>query len=390
MVNCSRRYFVFGSAAALASGCLPRATRPDAISGASSVAGLSLRDTVAVESRARLRLMERLKGENEVPAEAYVPPQSLARTFWGIRFRAPIMNAAGMFRYAQCYDLVARQGAGAYIGGTGTLHARPGNDKHGIHLPFVIYPESGSASNWFGLPNEGDEITAQRIPKIGRIDGCPIGWSVGGPSGLDDLVRSLMIYDAAGVLFLEINESCPNTLDHKIRESEFYSRLKYIKENFLDRRSRRIPVIVKFSNDTPVGQVHILMDILFSLGYDGVNFGNTSTNYAKMRQTIAPGERALFDYYSTSPEFGVGGGVSGRPLKLISLMVASEAARYLKAGPPPQEFHVSRTGGIDCWEDAQTSLAAGISYVQWFTGYFERLRIDGNNVYRKMFEGDKA
>ena len=48
--------------------------------------------------------------------------------------------------------------AAAYLGGTGTWNARRGNEKDGIYLPFVPYPASHAASNWLGLPNDGDEI----------------------------------------------------------------------------------------------------------------------------------------------------------------------------------------------------------------------------------------
>ncbi len=349
-------------------------------------------------SQGRLDFLARLK--EEIPYETYSPPEEFSRELWGIRFRSPIMNSAGMFKNGECYEMVARQGAGAYLGGTGTWNPRKGNEKDGIYLPFVPYPKSRSASNWLGLPNDGDVVNSRRAEQLERVAGTPIGWSVMGSPDLQGeeklryLVQGMRHYEYAGVDFLEINESCPNTNHCRPQDDDMANRLKYVKEHFLDKRTvsetgrfRTVPVIVKFSNDTQVKQIPPLLDLLFELGYDGVNFGNTSTDYQKRRELIHPSERALYDFFTTSKEFGVGGGVSGKPLKESSLKLTTCAAiNYLRAGPPSQEFHIIRTGGIETIEDIIESERAGISLNQWFTGYFENFAKHGHDVYRKLFE----
>jgi len=151
---------------------------------------------------------------------------------------------------------------------------------------------------------------------------------------------------------------------------------------FLNDVKEKLPVIVKFSNDTEVGQVPELMDTLFSFGFDGVNFGNSSTQYDRMRDFIHKRERRLFDYFVREFE----GGVSGRPLRELSIRLASEAARYLRAGCPSQEFHVIRTGGINCANDLIESREAGIALNQWFTGYFDNFARQGHELYRRLYE----
>jgi len=345
-------------------------------------------------SKGRLDFLERLK--EEVPTETFVPPENLSRELWGIRFRTPIMNAAGMFKNGECYEMVASQGTGAYLGGTGTWNSRRGNMQKegpgkGIYLPFVPYPRSHSASNWLGLPNDGDEVNSQRAAQLERVADTPIGWSImgspdfQGEEKLRCLVEGMRLYDQAGVDFLEINESCPNVhvfvqdARHELREIKL--RLGHIKYRFLEERTRRLPIIVKFSNDTSVSHIPEILDILFYLGYDGVNFGNTSTDYSQRREEIDKTERKLYDFYVHT----FGGGVSGRPLRESSLELASRAVEYLKAGPPSQEFHVIRTGGIETLEDIQESERAGISLNQWFTGYFENFAQHGHDVYRELF-----
>ncbi len=337
-------------------------------------------------SLGRLHFLERLK--EEIPPRAYSPPEELSRVLWGIRFRSPMMNAAGMFKNGDCYELAAKQGAGAYLGGTGTWNPRRGNEKDGIYLPFLPYPRSRSASNWLGLPNDGDEINAQRARELKRVAGTPIGWSVmgspdfQGEEKLHYLVKSMALYEQAGVDFLEINESCPNTTHGRPQDNDLANRLRYVKKYFLDKRVRKIPVIVKFSNDTQPEQVPGLLDLLFKLGYDGVNFGNTSTDYSSRREQIIEQERKMFDFYTKT----FGGGISGKPLQEPSLKLASLAVEHTKTVSPTQEFHVIRTGGIESWKDILESERAGIALNQWYTGYFEVFAKHGHDVYRKLFE----
>lgn len=350
------------------------------------VTKLPPRTVVSTYSNGRSYLLAKLK--EEVPSETYNPPENLSRVLWGVKFRSPIMNSAGMFKNGECYEMVSRQGAGAYLGGTGTWNPRLGNKKNGICLPFVPYPKSHSSSNWLGLPNDGDEVNSQRASKLKRNIDTPIGWSImgspdfNGEEKLKYLVDGMKLYEKAGVDFLEINESCPNTTHGRSQDDDLANRLKYLKEHFLDKRTRILPVVVKFSNDTKLEQLPALLDILFELGYDGVNFGNTSTDYAKRKERIELNERKLFDFYTKT----FGGGVSGRPLRESSLDLTCRAVEYLRAGSPSQEFHIIRTGGIETWDDIQESERAGISLNQWYTGYFENFAKNGHDVYRKLFD----
>ena len=60
-----------------------------------------------------------------------------------------------------------------------------------IHLPFTPYHKSGSASNWLGLPNDGDEVNSEKVKELGNVNNCPIGWSVmGSPDYKDQEGRS--------------------------------------------------------------------------------------------------------------------------------------------------------------------------------------------------------
>ena len=310
---------------------------------------------------------------------------------WGIEFRSPIFNAAGLFKNGEGYSLVAREGAGAYLAGTATANPRAGNEREGIRLAFSPYPRSGAASNWLGLPNDGDEVIAGRLSAIAKVRGCPVGISVmgspdyEGSERLNRLIAGMHRYLAANADFLELNESCPNTVHGKPQDEALRSRLEAIRDGFLSRRpgERPFPVIVKFSNDTPLEQVPELLKLLLELGFDGVNFGNTSVDYARHRNSIHEGERRLYDFFSTT----FGGGVSGRPVKKDSLALVQGAKEYLNLHPPGREFHIIRTGGIENGSDVRESLAAGASLVEWYTGYFELFSKHGYGTYQKLIEG---
>ncbi len=368
---------------------------------------------VRIYSAGRRRFLERLVADSK-RVEPVEPPPELARTLWGVRFRSPLGNAAGMFKNGHGYRLVARQGAGYYLAGTTTAEPRSGNRRAGVRLPFAPYPRSGAASNWLGLPNDGHAVVAERLARVvrsERIEGCPIGASLASVSGggcpssapesgpgpgsgpdpgpLRGLLDGLARYADAGVDFLEINESCPNTEappEDGVDEWEaLRRRLETIAEGFLAARRERPPVLVKFSLDTDAGQVAPLVDLLGELGFDGIDLGNTSTRYPAHRGSIAPPERALYDHFTAR----FGGGVSGRPLRETSLALARAAAEHVRREVPgpdaARDFPVLRTGGLETGADLAASEHAGIALDGWYTGYFEAFAEHGHGLYREIY-----
>ncbi len=341
---------------------------------------------VLVYSQGRGRFLKNLT--RQPPRNAWVP-EGQERILWGLRFRSPLLNAAGMFKQGEGYPLAARQGAGGYLAGTTTHHSRQGNRKRGVALPFVPYPRSGAASNWLGLPNPGHRRVAERLERLQRVDGCPVGASVGlspdpqvaPEEKLEQLVGALSTYEAAGVDFLEINESCPNTENDPGGFEAMSERLAYVAEHFLGRRPRPLPVIAKLSCDTTLEDVDRVVGRLLELGLDGVNFGNTSVDYGRHRHQLVAGERRLYDHFTET----FGGGVSGRPLKAASLRLASAAVEHQRRHPSKHEFHVIRTGGIETAADVRESLAAGISLCQWYSAYFEAFSRHGHRLYRQLY-----
>lgn len=314
-----------------------------------------------------------------------VPSAYLAVEMWGIKFRSPISNAAGMFKNGEGYNVVAQLGAGSYLGGTSTTNMRIGNKKNGVSLPFINLPQSQLAINWLGLPNLGDAVLANQTLTTRKTPDCPIGWSVmrspdfDEATGLSKLIYSLWLYhNHPQIDYLEINESCPNVSQGG---GSIIARLEQIGEEFIAKRKRHLPVVVKLSNDISAESLRTILATLIKYKFDGVNLGNTSTNYPHLREFVTARESAMFDYFTSN----FGGGVSGNVLKERSLELCSIAAEYLALEKPDHEFHIIRSGGIDCAEDIIVSQQHGVSFNQWYTGFFNQYAHHGSDVYQNLY-----
>lgn len=316
-------------------------------------------------------------------------PKEYEVKLWDIKFRAPLFNAAGLFKDGDGYFLSYRQGAGAFLAGTVTLSPRVGNSKRGINHPFMPYPRSKASSNWLGLPNKGFELVAKKISELPRFHSFPIGISIASSletkSTMNQLVEALHLFQKAGVDFIELNESCPNVENHRsyaILDDEFINRLEFISNKFIKKINANIPVIVKLSNDFPAEIIPNLLDILIEQKFSGINFGNTSTNYLQYREFIHHLEQKSFDFFIEN----FGGGLAGSILKNKSLQLSTKAVEYLSLKNVPYEFRVIRTGGITCFDDFKESFNKGVILHQWFSGYFENFARFGHKLYLKFFE----
>ncbi len=280
-----------------------------------------------IYSFARKKFLDRLT--QETPRRTILPSE-LGLKLWDIKFASPLFNAAGMFKEGEGYELAYRQGAGSFLAGTVTPQPRSGNTKYGVVHPFLAYPRSKTTLNWLGLPNPGAEVITQKINSISKHKDFPIGVSIASDGeelqSMEELIQTFKLFERSQVDYIELNESCPN-VDHEGRqlntlEDNFIERLEFISKNFLKKRNRNLPVIVKLSNDFLPANIPRLLDLLLDLEFDGVNFGNTSTDYESARQIIVNSELKSYNFFVDS----FGGGIAGNPLKSKSLSLNKEPA----------------------------------------------------------------
>ena len=327
----------------------------------------------------------------DVPSRSFEPPEELGVTAWGMRFRLPVWNAAGMFKSGAGYDMVAAEGAGAFVAGTTTSRARKGNVVKGIAWPSTQYPYSHSASNWMGLPNAGHAEVAAKLAKVRHVPGCPLGISVSTEPGLDEglavpeLIEGLRRYADAGVDYIELNESCPNVPGHGRHEAldeALLRRLDVVATEFLNKRTRPLPLVVKLSTDTSHDQIPSLVAALVQRGFDGMILGNTSTRYAELRKHVDRRDLAMYDHFTET----YGGGISGALLTQSSLESCTVAMDAVRSLAPSHEFHVIRCGGVMSVEDIEASRRIGVLLNQWYVGYFENFAHHGHDLYRVLSE----
>lgn len=328
----------------------------------------------------------------ELPPNSFIS-QDYASSAWGLNFRLPLWNAAGMFKGAEGYRIAVRQGAGAWVCGTTTSKPRSGNKRRGIRCPVVSLPVSGAALNWMGLPNAGHQEVARRIARLEKDPLCPVFASLAADPGCDEkvahdgLVEGLIAYEKAGVDGIEINESCPNVAGHGNADSPLLDiglleRLEAVSREFLKKRRRRMPVLVKVSTDTHHDALAPLVQTLATMGFDGVVIGNTSTAYETIKSQLMPADQRVVDWFTKA----FGGGISGAPLGRSSLVKAAQASIVASDVRALDEFRVIRVGGIASAADIMDSWSAGISFNQWYTGYYAAFARDGHSLYKRLGE----
>jgi len=337
-------------------------------------------------SKARLYFLHEY-ANHEIANPVSIDFGGFETNLWGINFRAPLINAAGMFKNGECYDISYKQGAGGYLLGTTTSNPRAGNTKHDIYLPSVMLPSSNAAINFLGLPNLGDQVIIHNISKYNSYKNFPFGVSLmrspdySECQGLELLVESLFEYNGLELVqFIELNESCPNVKSGD--NSRLLARLSYISEQFIKKRTIRKPIILKLSNDLELRNLSDILEAVVRCGFSGLTLGNTVTEYSNYQNQLTRADRELMHYFTQN----FGGGLSGAPLWDKSLELIRGASQLLQNIKPEQEFHLIQCGGIDSATKVRQSLDAGASLCQWYTGYFESLAKYGDNIYKNIYK----
>ncbi len=333
-------------------------------------------------SLGREKFFEALKEENPEP---YEPPLNLIQKLWGIEFRAPLFNSAGMFKTPELYDFAANLGAGAFIMGTLTWNEIEGNKKLGIPKPFLPLPKSNASVNSLGLPNPG-RISIEMLEDLDKVPGVPVGVSVAEnphdspEERIPNLIKLMELCERKGADFLELNPTCPNVSYHSLLKEI----LKNVSLYFLNERERNIPVLVKISGDTETKDIPYLANTILETGFDGITGTNTSTRYKFLRQSIHPAERKAYDFFTEH----FGGGVSGAPIKYTSKEIIESLERYISQGPPSHEFHLIKSGGIKEPHDLEETLKR-VPLAEWYTGCIENYLNKKDLVYERMYKSLK-
>jgi dihydroorotate dehydrogenase len=307
---------------------------------------------------AHLRAIGAMELWGKVPGAAALtdrllrPPSSLQVETLGLRFRSPLVLAAGVDKDSRAFDALAALGFGAVEVGTATNLGQPGNPKPRVWR----VPRERALLNAMGFPNEGAEAHARRLAR--RRTRAVIGVNIGKSKAVD-------IADAVGDYrettrrlapladYLTLNVSSPNTKDLRTMQTvEQLGELVAGVRAELDALGRRPPVLIKLAPDLTDAQIVEIAAAARSLGVDGIIATNTTIAYEKTPASMSAIEAS-----------GGSGGLSGRPLRPRALAVLKLLAANADGLP------LIAVGGIENAADAWERILAGATLVQAYTGF---------------------
>jgi dihydroorotate dehydrogenase len=265
---------------------------------------------------------------------------------FGKKIDNPIGIAAGFDKNAEVYNQLFKLGFGFVEVGTVTPLAQYGNPKPRV---FRLV-EDQALINRLGFNNFGAEDISTRIRS--NLSKGLLGINVGPNKDSEDRLNDYLIglrnfHDIAD--YITINISSPNTenLKNFHDEKKFDELINSIKEE-RDKLKSKIPIVVKISPDISEEQAEIISKILLKHNVSAVIVSNTTADNRENLKDITKHQK---------------GGLSGKPLEMISNKLISKFFKLLKG-----KIEIIGVGGVDSGESAYKKFLAGASFIQLYTG----------------------
>ena len=265
---------------------------------------------------------------------------------FGKKIDNPIGIAAGFDKNAEVYNSLFNLGFGFVEVGTVTPLEQYGNPKPRV---FRLVKDQ-ALINRLGFNNLGAENVSNRIRS--NLSKGLLGINIGPNKDSKDRLNDYLIglrnfYDIAN--YITINISSPNTenLRNFHDETKFDELINSINEE-KDKLKSKIPIVVKISPDISEKQVETISEILLKHNVSAVIVSNTTAINRQNLQDIIKHQK---------------GGLSGKPLEMISNELISKFYRLLK-----NKIQIIGVGGVDSGESAYKKFLAGASFIQLYTG----------------------
>ncbi len=279
----------------------------------------------------------------------------LSTELFGCSFPNPIGLAAGFDKDGSRLQHLHRLGFGFAEVGTVTPSPQRGNPKPRL---FRLKAERGLI-NRMGFNNKGGEAlrsVLEKLPPPGRRR-LPVGVNIGKQRetpphrAIDDYGRLIeLLLPMAD--YIVINVSSPNTPDLRLlEEAETLSGLLASIRKIADRAAGKSgvkcpPLLAKLSPDLTSNRLEASVATIAANGLDGAILTNTTV-----------------DRSAVGPDAPADGGLSGEPLRPLSLEAVRVARKATSGGLP-----LIGVGGISTPEDVYERIRAGASLVQVYTG----------------------
>jgi dihydroorotate dehydrogenase len=260
----------------------------------------------------------------------------LCTTLAGIPLRSPVGLAAGYDKNCNVLGPIMSLGFGYIVGGTVTLHPRPGNPSPRL----LRLPKQEALVNALGFPSKGLNHVESAIRELNNrpsalfisISGLSVEEFLECHQRLEPLVEAI-----------ELNISSPNTAGIRIFQEQ--DKFTELIEKINQQRTKSIFIkLPPYGTESEKVKVHSLIKICVNLGVSGITVANTKP---VEEQRLRVGR----------------GGLSGQPLlhnttKMVE-EIRSEASNNLA---------INACGGISSGKDAVACLEKGADTVQIYTG----------------------
>ena len=288
---------------------------------------------------------------------------------FGKRLKNPVGLAAGFDKNGDLVDLMPCLGFGFIE--IGSITAKESKGNTGEVLERLVNKEA--LVNRLGLPNIGVDKFYENFKNKKLREDVVYGVNIAKTNdknilrdkAIEDFLYSFeKIYLLNNIDYIALNISCPNTEDGKTFEepkdlkvllSEIRKREGYIvKENNIKLK----PVLVKISPDLRILELEKLIEVCEDYSIYGYIIGNTS----KDKRLIGS-------------ENKMSGGISGKPIKILSTSIITEVYSLTKG-----EKLIIGCGGIFNANDAYNKLKAGANLIQLYTS----LIYQGPNVVNSI------
>lgn len=276
------------------------------------------------------------------------PDPRLATEVAGLSWPGPIGLAAGLDKDAEALQALFALGFDAVEVGTLTPRPQPGNAKPRLFR----LPEDGALINRMGFNNHGAEAAAKRLLRQRWRPG-PVGINLGrnkdtpNERAIDDYIAGVDQLAALGD-YVVVNASSPNTPNLRaLQEPEALTQLLSAVATRMAQVVPGKPLFLKIAPDLAPEAVDAIVDVALSVGIAGLIATNTTIT------------RPL-----THPHAAEAGGLSGAPLRPLSLEVVRRAADRAQG-----RLAIIGVGGIASAEDAYALLRAGADVVQLYSGF---------------------
>ncbi|MBV6644691.1 MAG: quinone-dependent dihydroorotate dehydrogenase [Cyclobacteriaceae bacterium] len=275
----------------------------------------------------------------------------LQKELFGLTFKNPVGLAAGFDKNAELIHQLPALGFGFLEVGTVTPKGQPGNPK-----PRLFRLKSDEALiNRMGFNNAGMDLAAEKLKN--RPKSVIIGGNIGknkvtpNEQAKDDYLKcfeALFPY----VDYFVVNVSSPNTPDlRQLQDKEPLAELLQTLKAANNKKEVDKPILLKIAPDINTHELSDILEIIDSVGIDGIIATNTTVDRA-----------GLATPHHETEKIG-NGGLSGKPLRNRSTEIVSQ----IRAKTP--DLPIIAVGGIYDEASAIEKLDAGADLVQIYTGF---------------------